>query len=314
MKGIPSTRYEAACASSGAAFFQAWMGIAHGIYDVVMVVGVEKMTNQPTARVTEILAGAGDGDSEVMVGSTFPSLFAMIARRHMHDFGTTREHISSVAVKNHENGALNPDAQMRKVITLEQAMKARPIAEPLNLYDCSLISDGAAAVVLCVADRAREFSDKPVTVRAVAQASDYVALDRKQDITTFPALRAAAATAYKTAGVTAKDIEFAELHDCFTIAEIVAMEDLGFVERGRGGFFSAEGGTRRNGPMPINASGGLKSKGHPVGATGVGQICDIVQQLRGEAGERQLERHSLGLAQNLGGSGATCVVTILGRD
>jgi acetyl-CoA C-acetyltransferase len=314
MKGIPSTRFEAACASSGSAFFHAFQAVSAGIYDVVMVAGVEKMTSQPTARVTEILAGAGDSQTEVLVGSTFPSLFAMIARRHMHDFGTKREHLSAVAVKNHENGALNPDAQMRKVITLEQAMNARPIAEPLNLYDCSLISDGAAAVVLCAADRAREFSDKPVKVLGVAQASDFVALDRKQDITTFPAVRAAAQGAYAMAGVGAEDIEFAELHDCFTIAEIVAMEDLGFVERGRGGFFSFEGGTRRGGEKPVNASGGLKSKGHPVGATGVAQICDIVQQLRCEAGERQLKRHSLGLAQNLGGSGATCVVTILGRD
>jgi acetyl-CoA C-acetyltransferase len=314
MTGIPSTRFEAACASSGAAFFQAYMGVASGIYDVVMAVGVEKMTSQPTPRVTEILAGAGDGGSEVKVGSTFPSLFAMIARRHMYEFGTTREHLSAVAVKNHENGALNPDAQMRKVITLEQAMNARPIAEPLNLYDCSLISDGAAALILCAAERAKDFTDKPVKVMGVAQASDYVALDRKQDITTFPALRAAARRAYEMAGVTANDIEFAELHDCFTIAEIVAMEDLGFVDRGRGGFFTFEGGTRRDGAMPINASGGLKSKGHPVGATGAAQICDIVQQLRCEAGDRQLKRHSLGLAQNLGGSGATCVVTILGRD
>jgi len=314
MTGIPSTRFEAACASSGSAFFHAFMAVSAEIYDVVMVAGVEKMTSQPTARVTEILAGAGDSLTEVLVGSTFPSLFAMIARRHMHDFGTTREHLAAVAAKNHENGALNPDAQMRKAITLEQAMNGRPIAEPLNLYDCSLISDGAAAVVLCAADRAREFSDKPVRVMGVAQASDFVALDRKQDITTFPALRAAAHGAYGMAGVGANDIEFAELHDCFTIAEIVAMEDLGFVERGRGGFFSFEGGTRRNGEKPINASGGLKSKGHPVGATGVAQICDVVQQLRCEAGERQLKRHSLGLAQNLGGSGATCVVTILGRD
>ena len=312
--GIPSTRFEDACASSGSAFFHAFMAVSAGIYDVVMVAGVEKMTCQSTARVTEILAGAGDSDTEVRVGSTFPSLFAMIARRHMHDFGTRREHLSAVAVKNHENGALNPDAQMRKAITLEQAMNARPIAEPLNLYDCSLISDGAAAVILCAADRAHEFSDKPVKVLGVGQASDFVALDRKADITTFPALRAAARQAYAMAGVGAKEIEFAELHDCFTIAEIVAMEDLGFVERGRGGFFTFEGGTRRGGAMPINASGGLKSKGHPVGATGVAQICDVVQQLRGEAGERQLKRHSLGLAQNLGGSGATCVVTILGRD
>jgi acetyl-CoA C-acetyltransferase len=314
MTGIPATRFEAACASSGAAFFHAFMGIASGIYDVAMVVGVEKMTCQPTARVTEILAGAGDCAGEVKAGSTFPSLFAMIARRHMHDFGTKREHLCAVAVKNHENGALNPDAQMRKVITLEQAMNARMIAEPLNLYDCSLISDGAAAVILCAADRARDFTDKPIKVLGAAQASDWVALDRKADITTFPAVRAAAARAYEMAGLGAKDIEFAELHDCFTIAEIVAMEDLGFVERGRGGFFSFEGGTRRDGAMPVNASGGLKSKGHPVGATGVAQICDVVQQLRCEAGDRQLRRHSVGLAQNLGGSGATCVVTILGRD
>lgn len=312
MTGIPSTRFEAACASSGAAFFQAFMGVASGVYDIVMAAGVEKMTCQPTPRVTEILSGAGDCATEVKAGSTFPSLFAMIARRHMHDFGTTREHLSAVAVKNHENGVLNPDAQMRKAITLEQAMNARPIAEPLNLYDCSLISDGAAAVVLCPVERAREFSDKPVKILGVAQASDFLALDQKPDITTFAAVRSAAQKAYAMAGLKASDIQFAELHDCFTIAEIVAMEDLGFVPRGRGGFFSAEGGTRRNGAMPINASGGLKSKGHPVGATGVGQICDLVQQIRCEAGERQLKRNSIGLAQNLGGSGATCVVTILG--
>lgn len=314
MTGIPSTRFEAACASSGAAFFQAFLGVASGVYDVAMVVGVEKMTCQPTPRVTEILAGAGDCATEVKAGSTFPSLFAMIARRHMHDFGTTREHLSAVAVKNHANGALNPDAQMRKVITLEQAMNARPIAEPLNLYDCSLISDGAAAVVLCAAERAREFSERPVRILGVGQASDFVALDRKSDITTFPAVRAAAKKAYAMAGLGPKEIQFAELHDCFTIAEIVAMEDLGFVGRGCGGFFTAEGGTRRDGAMPINASGGLKAKGHPVGATGVAQICDLVQQIRCEAGARQLQRHSIGLAQNLGGSGATCVVTILGES
>src|SRR5579863_9363262 len=312
MTDIPSTRFEAACASSGAAFFQAFMGVASGIYDLVMVAGVEKMTCQPTPRVTEILSGAGDCATEVKAGSTFPSLFAMIARRHMHDFGTTREHLSAVAVKNHANGALNPDAQMRKVITLEQAMNARPIAEPLNLYDCSLISDGAAAVVLCAADRAGEFSNKPVKILGVAQSSDFVALDQKPDITTFAAVRGAANKAYEMAALTPRDIQFAELHDCFTIAEIVAMEDLGFVPRGCGGFFSAEGGTRRDGAMPINSSGGLKSKGHPVGATGAAQICDLVQQIRCEAGERQLKRHSVGLAQNLGGSGATCVVTILG--
>lgn len=312
MTGIPSTRIENACASSGSAFFHAFSAVASGLYDVAMVLGVEKMTSQPTPRVTEILASAGDCDGEIKAGSTFPSLFAMIARRHMHEFGTRREHLAAVAVKNHENGALNPDAQMRKAITLEQAMAGKPIADPLNLYDCSLISDGAAAVILASAERAQEFTDKPVRVLGIAQASDYVALDRKADITTFPAVRAAAQKAYAMAGVDAEDVEFAELHDCFTIAEIIAMEDLGFVPRGEGGCYSAAGQTRRNGSKPINASGGLKSKGHPVGATGVGQICDVVSQIRCEAGERQLARHSLGLAQNLGGSGASCVVTILG--
>jgi acetyl-CoA C-acetyltransferase len=312
IQGVPSTRVEAACASSGSAFFHAYTGVASGVYDSVLVVGVEKMTSQPTPRVTEILAGAGDCAGEIKAGSTFASLFAMIARRHMYEFGTTREHLAAVAVKNHANGALNPDAQMRKVITMEQAMAGKPIADPLNLYDCSLISDGAAAVLLAPAERAGEFTDKPVRVLGIAQASDFVALDQKPDITTFPAVRRASAKAYQMAGVGPADIQLAELHDCFTIAEIVALEDLGFAARGEGGPFTLEGHTARTGDKPVNTSGGLKSKGHPVGATGVAQICDLVLQMRCEAGDRQVPRHSLGLAQNLGGSGATCVVTILG--
>jgi acetyl-CoA C-acetyltransferase len=308
---VPATRFEAACASSGSAFFHAVSGVGSGLYDLVMVLGVEKMTSQPTPRVTEILASAGDCSGEIRAGSTFPSLFAMIARRHMHDFGTKREHLAAVAVKNHANGALNPDAHLRKVITLEQALAGKPVADPLNLYDCSLISDGAAAVIITAADRARDFSDKPVRVLGIAQASDYLALDQKADITTFPAVRAASRKAYKMAGVEPADIEFGELHDCFTIAEIIALEDLGFVPRGQGGPCSAAGYTARAGGKPMNTSGGLKSKGHPVGATGVAQICDLVQQIRCEAGDRQLARHSLGLAENLGGSGASCVVTIL---
>jgi acetyl-CoA C-acetyltransferase len=219
--------------------------------------------------------------------------------------------MAAVAVKNHANGALNPGAHMRKTITLEQALNGRPVADPLTVYDCSLISDGAAAVILVPLERAAEFSGKPVRVLGAAQASDYVALDSKADITTFPAVRRAAAHAYRMAGVEARDIQFAELHDCFTIAEIIATEDLGFVKAGEGGPYAFEGCTARGGARPINASGGLKSKGHPVGATGVAQICDLVLQMRGEAGAAQLARHSLGLAQNLGGSGATCVVSIL---
>src|SRR3954447_6971285 len=312
IEDVPATRIEAACASSGSAFYHAWTEVAAGIQDVVMVVGVEKMTSQTTARTSEILAQAGDCSGERRAGNTFASLFAMIARRHMHEFGTKKEHLASVAVKNHANGALNPDAHMRKTIILEQAMKGKPIADPLNIYDCSLISDGAAAVILAPLDRAHEFTDKPVRVLGIAQASDFVALDQKQDITTFPAIRRAADRAYKMAGLSAKDIQFAELHDCFTIAEIIASEDLGCCGRGEGGPYAFEGCTLRTGPRPINTSGGLKAKGHPVGATGVAQIYDLVQQIRGEAGERQIPRHELGLAENLGGSGGTCVVTILG--
>jgi acetyl-CoA C-acetyltransferase len=309
--GVPCTRYEAACASSGAAFYHAVASVAAGLNDIVLITGVEKMTSQTTPKVTEILAGAGDTCGEGRAGATFPALFAMIARRHMHQYGTTREQMAAVAVKNHENGAKNPQAHMRKVITIEQALKGKPIAEPLTVYDCSLISDGAAAVLIAPLERASEFTDKPVKVLGIAQTSDQVALDQKADITTFNAVAAAAQKAYKMAGVRAADIQFAELHDCFTIAEIIATEDLGFVPKGCGGPYAAEGKTRLDGERPVNTSGGLKSKGHPVGATGTGQICDVVMQIRGEAGERQLAKHELGLAQNLGGSGATAVVTVL---
>jgi acetyl-CoA C-acetyltransferase len=310
--GIPATRFEAACASSGAAFFHAVSAVAAGLYDVILVTGVEKMTSQPTPKVTEILAGAGDLCGEVRAGATFPALFAMIARRHMYQYGTTREQMAAVAVKNHANGAKNPLAHMRKVITMEQALNGKPISEPLTVYDCSLISDGAAAVLIVPLERASEFTDKPVRVLGISQASDNVALDEKDDITTLRAVKISAEKAYKMAGLQPSDIQFAEVHDCFTIAEIVAIEDLGFVKKGEGGPYSLAGKTCIQGELPVNTSGGLKAKGHPVGATGVGQICDVVQQIRGEADERQVKRNSIGLAQNLGGSGATSVITILG--
>ncbi|MFN7919734.1 MAG: thiolase domain-containing protein [Bryobacteraceae bacterium] len=312
LAGVPATRFEAACASSGAAFFHAWMAVASGMFETILVTGVEKMTSQPTPKVTEILAGAGDLSGEIRAGATFPALFAMIARRHMHEFGTTREHLAAVAVKNHYNGSLNPDAHMRKKITIEQALAGKPVADPLTVYDCSLVSDGAASVLITTLERARDLAAKPVVVRGIAQTSDHVALDQKETITTFPAVRAAGEKAYRMAGVTASDIQFAEVHDCFTIAEVVAIEDLGFAKKGEGGPYSAAGKTALTGEKPVNTSGGLKSKGHPVGATGVAQLCDVALQIRGEAGERQLERATLGLTQNLGGSGATAVVTILG--
>ena len=313
LENIPATRFEDACASSGSAFFHAWSAVAGGIYDVVLAAGVEKMTSQPTARVTDILAAAGDLGGEVKAGATFPAMFAMIARRHMYQYGTTREQMAAVAVKNHANGAKNPDAHMRKPITLEQALAGRMIADPLTVYDCSLVSDGAAAVLLCPAEQAAEFSSKPIQVLGVAQASDRLALADKEDITTFHAVERAGQQAFAMARLTPGDVNLAELHDCFTIAEIIALEDLGFVRRGEGGPASVSGITALNGRLPVNTSGGLKSKGHPVGATGVGQLCDLVLQMRCEAGERQVARADIGLAENLGGSGATCVVTILGR-
>jgi acetyl-CoA C-acetyltransferase len=309
--GVPCTRIEAACASSGSAFFHGVSAVGAGLYDLVLVTGVEKMTSQQTPRVAEILAMAGECCTEGAAGATFPALFALIAKRHMYQYGTTREHLAAVAVKNHANGAKNPEAHMRKVISIEQALAGKPIAEPLTIYDCSLVSDGAAAAVLCPLERVNEFRGKPVRILGLAQTSDYVALSRKEDITTFSAVRGAGEKAYRMAGVSARNIQVAEVHDCFTIAEIVAIEDLGFCAKGQGGFYTASGATALAGELPVNTSGGLKSKGHPVGATGVAQICELALQLRCEAGDRQVKRHDIGLAQNLGGSGASCVVTIM---
>lgn len=312
--GIPCTRFEAACASGGTAFYHAWQSIAAGLSDIVAVCGVEKMTSQPTPVVAEILAGAGDMSGEGAAGATFPALFAMIARRHMMQYGTTREQLAAIAVKNHANGKKNPLAHMRKEITMEQALAGKPVAEPLSVYDCSLVSDGAAALVLMPLERARQTGRPYARVLSVAQTSDHVALDEKDDITGFSAVRQAGKQAYEVAGIGPEEIDLAELHDCFTIAELIATEDLGFAKKGAGGRFAEQGCSRMDGKLPINATGGLKSKGHPVGATGVGQICDLTMQLRGEAGENQVERHRTGLAQNLGGSGATCVVTILRQE
>src|ERR1700686_1011015 len=250
--GVPCTRFEAACASSGSAFYHAVSSVAAGLNDVVLVAGVEKMTSQTTPKVTEILAGAGDTCGEVRAGATFPALFAMIARRHMYQYGTTREQMAAVAVKNHENGAKNPQAHMRKIITMEQALNGKPISAPLTAYDCSLISDGAAAVLIAPLERASEFTGKPVRVLGIAQTSDYLALDEKDDITTFRAVQSAAEKAYKMAGLKPSDIQFAEVHDCFTIAEIVAIEDLGFVKGGDGGHSGLAGKRGAQGEIPVH--------------------------------------------------------------
>ncbi len=313
-RDIPCTHIENACASGGSAVREGIVAIGSETAKKVLVIGVEKMNTVPTPKVTEFLAKAGDWEHEVKVGYTFPSAFAMMARRHMHQYGTTREHLAAVTVKNHKNALLNPDAQMQKPVTMEQILNDnRVVADPLRLYDCSLITDGASAVVLAEKGTARNLSKKPVDIIGFAQANDSFALYQKDDLTRFDATVEAANMAFQMAGIEREDIDVAEVHDCFTIAEIIAIEDLGFVPKGEGGPVTLDGVTSLNGKFAVNTSGGLKAKGHPVGATGVGQIVEIVEQLRGEAEGRQVKNAEIGLTHNLGGSGATCVVHILAR-
>ena len=310
MSPIPATRVESACASGGIAFRQAYLEVASGASDIVLAGGVEKMTDG--ADVTESLATAADQEYEVYQGVTFPGLYAMIAHAHMHQYKTTREQIAAVAVKNHKNGANNPNAQFRGEISIDKVLSSTLVADPLRLLDCSPVSDGGAAVILCSMDTAKKFTKNPVRIKASAQASDTIALHSRKSFTTLNSVVSAAQKAYKIAGITPKDVNFAEVHDCFTIAEIVVSEDLGFFEKGCGGSAVAEGLTSlEHGKIPINTSGGLKSKGHPVGATGVAQVIECYEQLTGQAGKRQVKNAKIGLTQNMGGSGASCVINIL---
>jgi acetyl-CoA C-acetyltransferase len=310
---VPSTRMEAACASGSTAFLQGVMAVGSGVFDTVLVVGAEKMTSSPIEETTEILAEAADWESESKAGATFPSLFALMARRHMHQFGTSRDHLTAVAVKAHKNAMNNPYAQFHREITPADIAKSAIIADPLTLYDCSPVSDGGAAVVITTAERARDARGRAVCVRGFGQASDSLSLFRRDDMTSLAAARKAAERAYKMAGISPSDVSFAEVHDCFTIAEIIATEDLGFFPRGEGGPAVLDGATAMTGRIPVNPSGGLKGKGHPVGATGVSQVVESVFQLRGAAGDRQVKNAAVGLTHNVGGSGATCVITILGQ-
>lgn len=308
---IPATRVESACASGGMALRQAYIAVASGMHDIVVVGGVEKMTDVVGGEATNILAMAADQEWEAFFGVTFPALYAMIARRHMYEYGTTREQLAMVAVKNHENGLLNPHAQFHRKITVDDVLNSPKVADPLTLLDCSPISDGAAALILAPLDKAKEYTDKIVKIIGSGQASDSLALHGREDICTLKATVEAGKQAYKQAGIEPKDIDVAEVHDCFTIAEILAMEDLGFVKKGEGGKAVEEGRTRIDGDIPINPSGGLKAKGHPVGATGIAQAAEIVLQLRGEADKRQVKDAEIGLTHNIGGSGASCVVHIM---
>ena len=308
-----ATRVEGACASGGIALRQAIMAVASGMHDVVVAGGVEKMTDILTEQTTIALACAADREWEAFQGVTFPGLYAMMARRHMYDYGTTEEQLSLVAVKNHENGAKNPHAQYRRPVTLEQVMKSPLIADPIRLLHCSPISDGGAALVVCSEEKAKEAETEPIWILGSGQASDTIALHDRRNISTLDATVNAGREAFNMAGLKQEDIDFVEVHDCFTIAEICAIEDLGFFKKGEGGKATEEGLTALNSEISVNPSGGLKSKGHPVGATGIAQIVEVVTQLRGQAGKRQVENAGIGMAHNIGGSGGTCVTHILGR-
>ncbi len=307
--GIPSTHVESACASGSIALRQAIFEIASGESEFVLAGGVEKMNDGADA--TYALATAADQEYEAFHGVTFPGLYAMIARAHMHKYGTTREQLAQVAVKNHNNGLLNPNAQFHLKITREDVINSTPIAEPLNLFDCSPITDGGAAVIVTTVENAKKLGKPYVKIIASAQSTDAFALHSRKDLASIPSVSIAAKKAYKQAGITPDKLDFAEVHDCFTISELVVTEELGFFERGKSGPAALSGATALGGKIPINTSGGLKSKGHPVGATGIAQVIEVVEQLRGTAGERQVPNARLGLAQNMGGSGASCVIHIL---
>jgi len=311
--GIPARRVENACASSGFAFRDAYLAVKSGQVEVALAGGVEVMNDVPPARQRFWLGVSGDTEWERLAGLTFPGVYAMMAVRHMHEFGTTREQLAAVAVKNHRNGARNPNAQFRKEITVEDALRSPSVAYPFTLYDCCATTDGATAVVLASADRAKEFTDAPVWVLGSGAATDRLALHDRETLTALDATRRAASDALRRADVRLKDIDVAELHDCFTIAEILALEDIGWCPKGQGGPFTERGATALDGQVAVNPSGGLKAKGHPLGATGTAQVYEIFRQLRGEGEGRQRADAEIGLTHNVGGSGATCAVHIFAR-
>ena len=311
---VPAARVESACSSGGLALRQGFMEVASGLSDIVLVGGVEKMTDVTGCEATYALGTAADQEYEGYHGLTFPGLYAMMAVDHMHRHGTTREQLALVAVKNHDNGSRNPLAQFPFKITVEGVLNSVLVADPLRILDCSPITDGAAAVVLAPAEMARKMKKSAVRITGSGQATDTIALSSRRDLSWLESTHLAAAKALAMAGRKVQDIHLFEVHDCFTIAEIMVTEALGLVEKGRGGKAVEEGLTARGGRFPVNPSGGLKAKGHPVGATGVAQAVEIVKQLRGEAGDRQIKGARLGLAQNMGGTGGSSVVHIFEAD
>ncbi|MFA5944752.1 MAG: beta-ketoacyl synthase N-terminal-like domain-containing protein [Candidatus Thermoplasmatota archaeon] len=312
--GAPAHRVENACASSGFAIRDAFLAIRSGEVDVALAAGVESMTPFSKAHRGYWLGVSGDTEVERAAGLTFPGVYALMARAHMQQFGTTREHLAAIAFKNHANGAHNPHAQFQKPTTLEKALAAPMVADPLGLFDCCSTTDGAAALLLVAEDRVAEFTDHPVWLTGSGAATDPLALHDRTELTGMPATRKAAAAALGMAGRSIRDMGAVEVHDCFTIAEVMASEDLGLFAKGKGGFAAAEGKTTLGAPIPVNPSGGLKAKGHPLGASGAGQAVEVFEQLRGLAGGRQVKDVRRMLTHNVGGSGATCAVHVWEAD
>ena len=306
----PSLSIESACGSGSVSFREAYANVAAGFYDVVLVTGVEKVTHTGTEWTTTYFSYCSDFFYEGQAGASFPGLFASMARAYIHEFKATEEDFAQVAVKNHDNGLLNPKAHLRKKITIDDVMNSAVVASPLKLYDCCPFSDGASAVILCNEKFAKDHGADYIEVLGSGRGGSPAALQGREHLTTIPSTRTAADAAFKMAEITPKDIDFAEVHDCFTIAEVVDTEDLGFFEKGKGVEAVREGQTKLNGEISINPSGGLKSKGHPIGATGVGQVVEVFDQLTGKAGERTVKNAKIGLTQNFGATGASCAVHI----
>jgi len=306
---------EAACASSSAALATAAAQVRAGIHDVVAVLGVQKMLELSTPELLALMGRVGDVQWESIFGTTFPGYYAMYARRHMHEHGTTEEQLASVAVKNHHYGAMNPKAMFQKAITIEKALGSMMIASPLRLYDCCGNADGAACIIIGNEEKVRAMAEIPVWIDGMGNATAPFTVLRREVLTSIPSAVEAGRQAYKQAGVGPGDIDVADVHDCFTVAEILAYEDLGFCGKGEGGKFVEEGQSHIGGSTPVNVDGGLKSKGHPVGATGASMAVEAVKQLRGEADEgRQVDGARVALTHNVGGIGQYCFVNIYRRD
>jgi len=310
----PAARVESACSSGGLALRQGFIEVASGMSDVVLVGGVEKMTDVTGCEATYALGTAADQEYEGYHGLTFPALYAMMAVAHMHKYGTTREQLAQVAVKNHLNGSKNPLAQFPFKVSVEAVLSSVLVSDPLRILDCSPITDGAAALILCSLEKARKLKKPFVRIVGSGQASDTIALSSRKDLCWIESTQIAAQKALSMAGCKVEDIQLFEVHDCFTIAEIMITEALGLVKKGRGGKAVEDGLTSIGGKFPVNPSGGLKAKGHPVGATGVAQAVEVVKQLRGEAGERQVKGAKRGLTQNMGGTGGSSVVHVFEAD